>query len=245
MTTDRPAVAVFRPDDERLEDAIERLEELGARPVPDPMLSVEPTGATPEGASVVVLTSTTGVSLVEEAGWDPGGATVAAIGPATASALEAAGYPVDVVPAEYTSSGLVATLEEEVDLAGTSVEVARSDHGSDVLLDGLAAAGADVTETVLYRLRRPADAGRSVEMAASGDLDAALFTSSLTVVHFLETATDVDRTDEVHEGLEAAVVGVIGEPTSQTAVEHDVSVDVVASEATFDALARETLEKLP
>jgi len=139
----RLRVAAFRPDDERLADAVALLESLGADPVPDPMLAVEPTDAAPRGdADYVVLTSKTGVELATEAGWDPGEATVCAIGESTAGALREAGYAVDVVPEEFSSSGLVEALAGEV--AGARVEVARSDHGYAVLTDGLEAAGAYV-----------------------------------------------------------------------------------------------------
>ncbi|HMB50689.1 MAG TPA: uroporphyrinogen-III synthase, partial [Natronoarchaeum rubrum] len=133
-------VAAFRPDDERLADAVELIESLGATPVPDPMLAVEPTGAVPRSdADFVVLTSKTGVELAADAGWTPGDAALCAIGDATASACRDAGWTVSRVPDEYTSAGLVAELEADVD--GARVEVARSDHGSAVLTDGLNDAG--------------------------------------------------------------------------------------------------------
>ncbi|ADB62539.1 Uroporphyrinogen III synthase HEM4 [Haloterrigena turkmenica DSM 5511] len=238
--TDRPTVAVFRPDDERLESAAALLSELGAEPVPDPMLAVEATGATPRtDADYVVFTSKTGAELVSEAGWEPGDQTVCAIGPATADALRAEGYAVDLVPEKFTSSGLVAALEDRV--AGARIEVARSDHGSAVLLDGFEDAGAYVHETILYRLVRPDGSGKSAALAAEGDLDAVCFTSSLTVDHFLEAAADRGVRDAALEGLAAATVGVIGEPTAETAAERGIDVDVVPKEATFDALARETV----
>jgi uroporphyrinogen-III synthase len=236
----RLTVAVFRPDDERIRDAVELLDSLGATAVPDPMLAVEPTGATPPDADLVVFTSKTGAELVAEAGWEPRGATVCAIGPRTADALRAVGYAVDVVPEEYTSAGLVAALADRV--AGERVAVARSDHGSDVLLDGLAEAGAVLDETVLYRLVRPPGAGRSVDLAADGRLDAVCFTSSLTVEHFLEAADERGVREAVLAGLDAATVGTIGDPTRRTAEAHGVDVDVVPSSATFEALATETVE---
>ena len=240
MTT----VAVFRPDDDRLERALEMLESLGVEPIGDPMLAVERSGRLPgTDADVVVFTSTTGAEIVEAAGWEPESVTIAAIGPATEAALERAGYTVEIVPDTYTSSGLVAALSSSL-AAGQSIEVARSDHGSPVLLEGLADAGFDVSETVLYRLERPPEAGRSVEAAAAGALDAALFTSSLTVEHFLEAATERGLEGDVRAWFDGGVVGVIGEPTADTAREHDVPVDVVASEATFETLAREVLEAL-
>ncbi len=230
-----PRVAVFRPDDERIEDAVDVLESLGAEPVADPMLAIEPTGAVPADASYVVVTSKTGVELAADAGWAPGDATLAAIGPATAKAARDAGWTVDIVPDEYTSTGLVATLSDRVE--GESVEVARSDHGSEVLLDGLTEAGADVTETVLYRLTRPTGAGDSAIAAAEGELDAVAFTSSLTVAHFVEAAAERGVRDAALAGLAEAVVGVIGPPTAETAAEYGIEVDVAPDEAAFDTLA--------
>ena len=236
----RLTVAVFRPDDERIREAVELLDSLGATAIPDPMLAVEATGRTPDAAEYVVFTSKTGAELVAEAGWEPRDSAVCAIGPKTAEALRTAGYPVDVVPEEYTSAGLVAALEPHV--ADARVEVARSDHGSPVLLDGLRAADAEVNETVLYRLVRPPVAGRSAELAAAGEVDAVCFTSSLTVEHFLDAAAERGVRDAALDGLAGAVVGAIGDPTRRTAESHGVDVDVVPSEATFAALATETVE---
>ena len=233
-------VGVFRPDDDRLRDAVELLDSLGATPVPDPMLEVRPTGATPADADYVILTSKTGVELAAEAGWDPGDAVVCAIGAATASALSDAGYRVDRVPEEYSSAGLVAELADEV--AGTRVEVARSDHGSDVLLDGLRDAGAEVHETVLYRLVRPEGAGEAAELAAAGDLDAAAFTSSLTVENFLAAAEERGVRGEAIAGLNDAVVGAIGDPTAATVRDAGVVVDVVPESADFEELACAVVE---
>lgn len=238
--SDAPRIAVFRPDDERIGDAAALLEALGADLIADPMLAVEPTDAVPENAPYVVLTSKTGVELAAEAGWEPGNATLAAIGPATAAAARKAGWTVDIVPDEYTSAGLVEALSGHVD--GERVEVARSDHGSDVLIDGLFEAGAEPTETVLYRLTRPDGAGGSTELAAEGALDAAAFTSSLTVDHFLDAADERGIRAEAVAGLNDVVVGAIGPPTAETATEHGIDVDVVPDDAEFETLATAVIE---
>jgi uroporphyrinogen-III synthase len=256
-------VAVFRPDDERMADAVELLESLGATPVPDPMLAVEPTGDVPEIGGddsslpdIVILTSKTGVELLAEAGWSPGDAALACIGPRTADAAREAGWSIDLVPGEYTSAGLVAELAGDADrepdvrtagvpadVAGRRVEVARSDHGSDVLLDGLRNAGADVHETVLYRLVRPEGTGQSTVMAAGGELDAACFTSSLTVENFLSAAEERGVREEAVSGLNRAVVGAIGDPTRETAEADGIRVDVVPGNATFEELATAVVEE--
>jgi uroporphyrinogen-III synthase len=246
----RMLAAVFRPDDGRAGAAADLLEALGAEPLVDPMLAVEPTGAAPrDDADYVVFTSKTGVEIVASERADGGGpderwaardATVCAIGETTAAALRERGYDVDRVPAEFSSAGLVEALADEV--AGARVEVARSDHGSSVLLAGLQDAGAYVHETVLYRLARPERAGESAERAAAGDLDVALFTSSLTVRHFLAAAVERGVREAAVAGLNDAVVGAIGDPTAETADEAGIEVDVVPDTADFEVLATTVVE---
>lgn len=235
-------VAVFRPDDERLENAVDLLESLGVEPLADPMLEVDPTGEVPrEDAAFAVLTSKTGAELAADAGWSPAG-EVCAIGESTADALRDAGYGVDVVPGEFSSAGLVAALESRVD--GARVEVARSDHGSAVLTDGIEDAGGYVHETTLYRLVRPAESGTSAEAAARGDLAGACFTSSLTVEHFLDAAEERERREAAVAGLNGAVVGCIGAPTRETAERAGIDVDVVPETADFAALARAVVQRV-
>ncbi|MFC7044043.1 uroporphyrinogen-III synthase [Halobacteriaceae archaeon GCM10025711] len=239
----RPSLAVFRPDDERLDRAVALLDDLGVDAVGDPMLAVRETDRVPrDDADYALLTSRTGVELAADAGWDPGAAAVCAIGPRTAGVLEDHGYAVDLVPDEYTSEGLVDALRDAVD--GARVEVARSDHGAQVLLDGLNDAGAYVHETVLYDLVRPAGAGDSAERAARGDLDGALFTSSMTAEHFVAAARERGVLEGALDGLDRGVVGAIGAPTRETAESLGITVDVVPEDATFEALARAVVARL-
>ncbi|WP_338730172.1 uroporphyrinogen-III synthase [Haladaptatus sp. DJG-WS-42] len=229
-------IAVFRPDDGRLADAVEFIESLGADVLGDAMLEVRPTGNAPrDDGDFTILTSKTGVELAADAGWNAQG-TICAVGDGTASRLREFEYPVHRIPAEFSSTGLVEELAADVD--GARVEVARSDHGSPVLTDGLEAAGAYVHETILYELVRPANAGKSAEAAAEGDLSGAIFTSSLMVQNFLDAAEARGIRSEALAGLNDAVVGVIGEPTKSTAEGLGIEVDVVPEKADFETLAR-------
>ncbi|WP_254823915.1 uroporphyrinogen-III synthase [Haloglomus halophilum] len=235
-------IAVFRPDDGRAAAAAETVRDLGAEPVLDPMLAVEPTGARPrEDAEIAVFTSTSGVELLAEAGWSAGETTVCAIGSSTAEALREAGYEVEVVPEQYSSAGLVEALADRV--GGVRVEVARSDHGSAVLLDGLEDAGAYVHETTLYRLVRPEGAGSSADLAARGQLAGACFTASMTVENFLASADERGVRAPAVAGLNDAVVGCIGEPTRERAERAGIEVDVVPEVASFEALAEAVVEQ--
>lgn len=241
--SDRPLVAVLRPDDGRLETTARQLRDLGAIPLEDPMLAIEPTGAAPRSdADIAVFTSTTGARLAAERGWDASETNVVAIGPSTAEALREGGYEVTRIPETYSSTGLVESLAEEA--GGRRIEVARSDHGSAVLLDGLAEAGAYVHETVLYRLTRPEEAGESIERSIAGDLDGLLFTSSLTVEHFLTAAESHGSRAETLTALnERTVVGAIGEPTRETAAANGLAVDVVPERADVGQLARAVVDR--
>ena len=240
MTGDAPRVAFFRPGDERAERAEREARERGLEPLSDPLLETSSTGAKPRtDAEFVVLTSVTGVELAAEtvSGSDT---VVCAIGPKTAEALRDAGVDVDVVPDEYTSAGLVEALGGRVD--GARVEVARSDHGSDELLDGLNEAGAYVHETVLYEIRRPEGGGeRTARALEKGTVDAVLFTSSLTVEHLVEA---LETTGVGPGALDGVGVYAIGEPTRETAEALGIRVDEVPENETFDSLldtAREYL----
>lgn len=238
--TERPRVAVFRPADERIDRATDLLESLDTDPVPDPMLAVDPTMATPQNAEFVILTSKTGVELANNRDWTPDTSTLICIGPGTAAAARDVGWSVDLIPDTYSSAGLVEALRGAVD--DVRVEVARSDHGSDVLIDGLQKAGADVSETVLYNLVRPETAGHSTELAAEGALAAAAFTSSLTVDHFVEAAAERGISATAIAGLDEAIVGSIGEPTAESAAAAGISVDVIPEKASFDTLARAVVD---
>lgn len=238
-----PRMAFFRPDDERSIQAQELLRERGIEPVSDPMLAIEPTGAAPrDDATYTILTSRTSVRLLGDAKTALTDTQVCAIGEATASALEEAGISVDIVPDKYTSRGIVERLAAEVD--GCRVEVARSNHGSDWLIEGLMESGAYVHETVLYELVRPSDSGYSADLLVDGELDALLFTSSLTVKHFLEAAAERVGVDEVTPYLEDVIVGAIGPPTRDTAQTLDIPVDVTASHASFECLVDDVIDTL-
>ncbi len=241
--TGAPRVAFFRPDDERREAAEEIVSAVGGEPVPDPMLAIEPTGETPRAdADYYIFTSVTAAEVLEADALAFNEAVVCAIGEATARALRGIGIDVDRVPERASSAGLVDALEPEV--GGTRVEIARSDAGSDVLPDGLNAAGAYVHETVLYTLTRPPGAGRSVEELVAGTLDTLLFTSTLTVEHFLATAAERSQEDEVYQALDRVLVGAIGPPTARTLERECIEVDLIASESSFEALAREAMAAL-
>ncbi|RBI59362.1 uroporphyrinogen-III synthase [halophilic archaeon] len=237
-----PKVAVLRPDDTRIDEAVRYLRSLDVTPIADPMLTICPTGRIPQQAEYCIFTSKTGVELAVKHGWHPNGETVCAVGRETAAALRSLGYSVEIVPSTFTSEGLVEELSTKVD--GQTVEIARSAHGSEVLIQGLEDAGAIVHETPLYRLERPSTAGQSVSSAVAGELDGILFTSPKTVEHFLDIADDCDQLSVLRQQLPETIIGAIGTPTERALIAKSISVDVKPTSVGFEQLADRVVQEI-
>ena len=103
----------------------------------------------------------------------------------------------------------------------------------DVLPEGLAARGYEVTVLPVYRTVRPEPDARLVEQVRAGDVDVVTFTSSSTVRNLTE----------VLGGVPAAQPTVIsiGPITSGTATELGWRVDAEAAEHTIDGVVAEVL----
>lgn len=133
-----------------------------------------------DGYAWAAFTSVTGVEsffeLLRENGRDIRslrGAKIAAIGRATAEALEERGLRVDFVPDIYDGAHLAEGLAKSAD--GKKLILFRARDGSPELTDKLKELNADFKETALYRTNY--ETGRFVPK----DIDAALFTSASTV----------------------------------------------------------------
>src|SRR5690606_22108913 len=167
-----------------------------------------------------------------------GGARIAAIGSETARALERRHLRPDRVPPEFRAESLVDALAAEP-LHGKRVLLPRAAGARQILPDELRARGAEVDEVETYRSVKPA-ASRPLLASLLEDgrsIDAVTFTSSSTVVHFLELLDEVDPV-RGRERLAATRVACIGPITAATAREAGLEVDVVAPEYTIRALAR-------
>lgn len=109
-----------------------------------------------------------------------GGARVAAVGPGTARALEAAGVPVDLLPgATASAEGLLAAWPEVAEPA--RVLFPRGDLAAPTLAEGLRDRGWDVDDVVAYRTVPAAPAPDEVRADwTAGVIRAALLTSAST-----------------------------------------------------------------
>ena len=142
----------------------------------------------------VVFTSANAVQAVERRGEELGRSLdalaklphAAAVGPATSSAAEAAGFSVEYVAANHSGTGLARELGAE--LRGKKVLLPRSDRANPDLPAALRRAGAVVTEVVAYRNLPPGPADRGKLHDSLSGVDAIVFYSPSAVQNFVELA---------------------------------------------------------
>jgi len=149
-----------------------------------------------------VVVATTGVGFrawvdaAEEAGLAEGllaavgGAQIVARGPKARGAIQQAGLAADWVAESETSAELGEFLVAE-GVAGRRIAVQHHGSGSDGLDELFRAAGAEVVSLTVYRWGPPDEpetVRRSAQAAASGELDAVLFTSAPGAAEWLAAA---------------------------------------------------------
>jgi uroporphyrinogen-III synthase len=158
---------------------------------------------------------------------------IAAMGPATASALEAHGLSVDVMPEKYVAEALVDVLRDQV--FGQNVLLVRAKVARDVVPVELERAGATVDVVDAYQTVVPAtscNALRQVFDDSGHPPHAVTFTSSSTVTNFFRL---------LHEagvpGWPASMAAAsIGPITSRTLLDHGIEPVVQATEYTIPGL---------
>jgi uroporphyrinogen III methyltransferase/synthase len=217
------------------------LRALGAEVVELPAIRIEPRLDTAEvrdaiaglhSYALVILTSPNGVRLLFDAMAAQGrdaralaNATVAAIGPGTATALAERGVIADVVPERFVAESLLDALAE-VDVRDRPVLVARAAEARDLIPDELAGRGAAVDVVALYETVREAPDPEAVDAAAAADY--VTFTSSSTVRNLLAAVGD--------RFPPAARIVSIGPITSATAREAGLEVHAEAERHDVDGL---------
>ncbi|MET0862812.1 MAG: uroporphyrinogen-III synthase, partial [Nakamurella sp.] len=231
-------VLVPRPVDQAAE-LVTALAECGAEAVPVALLSIAPPtdpalfdrrlAELAGGAfSWVAFTSANAVAAVLDRASSlglaaPVRARVAAVGPATAAALQAAGVQVDLLPPGGSAAALAEAWPAAV--AGESVLLPRSDLAPALLPEALAAKGYRVQSVVAYRtVVRPPGPSLAAELSAGG-FDAVLFTSASTV----SALTGISLPS-------STVLGAIGAPTTRALAAANRPVAFTAAEPTTHAL---------
>jgi len=238
----------------KLSDA---LRELGATPVEVPVIEIQPAeDFAPLEKAIrqlnsydwLIFTSANAVSILAFNASLHGfsihnspNLKIAAIGRATAEAVERAHLKVDLVPEDYVAESLVdaflkrhevsghdfsraksaakkeGALAPEGNLAGQRILIARAAIARDTLPDALRAAGAHVDVVDAYRNVMPQAAPALLRAALEQGIDAATFTSSSSVTHLADAAKAAGLAFPF-SGVSAISIGPI---TSQTLREYN------------------------
>ena len=160
-----------------------------------------------------------------------GGAKVAAIGTATAAALESRGIYPDIIPAEFRAEGVVEALSGMVK-AGDKVLIPRAKVARDLLPEKLAEYGAKVDVVPVYTTETADTDGQALyQMIEQGEIDLVTFTSSSTVTNLLKLLGE-----NAANLLSKVTVACIGPITAGTCLEHGIKPAVIAEEYTIKGL---------
>ncbi len=146
--------------------------------------------------------------------------TVVARGPKPLAALRELQARVDVqIPEPNTWHEILATLDDQFELAKLRIAVQEYGEPNPDLTEGLRQRGAEVTRVPVYRWALPEDTGplrRAIDEIVEGRIGAVLFTSAQQVVHLLEVAREMGREEVLRDALERrVVVGSVGPTTSE------------------------------
>ncbi len=96
------------------------------------------------------------------------------------------------------------------------------------LLAGLAERGAQVTRVPVYQWALPEDTAplrAAVEAIARGEVDVALFTTSIQIAHLLRIAREMNLERELRAAFARILTGSIGPMTSEELREQGFSAD--------------------
>ena len=219
-----PTLEILPPDDfEPLHNALESLSEY----------------------AWVIFTSANGVAAFFQSLFDKGldvralgRVKLAAIGPATAQALQERGLVADVVPARFQAEDLAEALLPQIP-SSSRVLLARAQVAREVLPDTLAKAGIQVDVVPVYQARQPDGIPEEARpFIESGQIDLLTFASSATVTNF---AALVGR-KKFQELAKTAVVAAIGPITAATLQEYGITPQIQPEDYTIPALATEIKE---
>jgi uroporphyrinogen-III synthase len=178
-------------------------------------------------------------AVTRELGAPPAGVHIAAVGPATAQALQERGWPVDLLPPEASAAALVsafATVPQRAD----RILYPASSRALPTILAGLSQLGAQVVQVEAYRTDSAAlDAESCRGWIARGEIGAVTFASPSAVL-FLERALGKADFDRLLSSAPAVTIGA----TTAAALAERGHAAVMAETATFQGLALTTLRTL-
>ncbi|MGH9455329.1 MAG: uroporphyrinogen-III synthase, partial [Terriglobia bacterium] len=171
-------------------------------------------------------------------------------GPKSASALRELGVSVTLtVPEPNTWHELLSALDENADslpLKGRRIAVQEYGTSNADLLAGLAQRGAEVLRVPVYQWALPENVGPledAIRSICNGEIDVALFTTSLHVTHLLELASRMELEQSLRKAFSRIVTGSIGPTTSEELRRHGLAPDLEPTHPRMGVLVKEAAER--
>ena len=238
-------ILITRPK-ELADDFSEKLRVLGAIPIELPTIEIAPPAdfaaldrAIHDITSYdwIVFTSVHGVEFFAKRltalglAWKAiGKVKIAAVGPATSSALKRSRWRADYVPTEFLTEKIA---EELGDVRGKRILLPRTNIASKMLPELLRGRGALVEEVTAYRTLVPSDLSEDrIRSVFKRGVDFVAFTSPSTVRNLAQVLGE----NELSVLLKGTKVACIGPVTDEAVKELGVSADVIPMTHTIDAL---------
>ena len=177
-------------------------------------------------------------------------AAIVARGPKPVGVLKELSVAVTLaVPEPNTWRDLLRALDEKgesLPLRGRRVALQEYGSSNEELIAELQERGAVVTRVPVYQWALPEDTGplrNAVRAIASGEIDMALFTTSVQVAHLLRVAKEMNLESQLRRGFERVAVGSIGPITSEELREHGLSVDFEPEHPKMGFLVNEAAQR--
>lgn len=258
-------IAITRPRD-RAEEACKMIEEKGGKPYFIPTIEIKGTSdLSPIKSFIndlmkgeidyVIFMSVNGVKYLFNAAESLGlrdkliehltKAVIIAVGPKTAQELKTHQINVDLVPAKYSSEGIIKSLQQ-LDIFGKSIYIPRTKGATPTLEKSLRKMGAKVQEVYVYESLLPIDPNikeRFFQDLISGKIHAIIFSSSLCVKNLFQILMEKISMEKLRDIMNGRLTIVaIGPVTAKTLCEMGVKVDIMPDKHLFEealiALAR-------
>ncbi|GAB6991420.1 uroporphyrinogen-III C-methyltransferase [Paenibacillus pini] len=238
-------------------DLADRIDELGGEPYEFPVIeTIMPPAGSDAAKGItkalshlntyewVFFTSVNGVEYffrhLQEQGQDVRSlyqAQIAAVGPATAHALQERGIIPVELPGRFQAEGLIETLGEKL-LPGQHVLLPRGDLARTWLPQKLREMGLHVTEADTYQTVVTGEDDQDLmTLLEEGGIHAVTFTSSSTVMNLLTILKRMGA-EEPLQLLANSEIVCIGEVTAETARKAGLRVGIVAEEATIESMVQ-------
>ena len=166
-----------------------------------------------------------------------------AVGPKTKEALARQGMHGVHLPDKFSSMGIADFLSTQ-DLGGKRILLARSSSADDSLARELANNGATVATVNLYDSVIPSDATsfqRFLDLIGRDDIQAILFTSSLSASNLFTMSKNSIDLDELVPRLRKIRIGAIGPVTARKLAELGVPTTVMSETFIIDDALKELL----